>query len=134
MYLRERKSWFILSGAERGAGEEEIFASSRTWPIECYLFDFFGVTVRSRQQLPFLEVPNQHEQIADGFAIVKNQSGNMDLIATNGEVEARSLRGMVGTTDLVVLSHLLPAAVEEIETTYLDLNGRPLFPVEMIHC
>ena len=68
------------------------------------------------------------EELAVGYQIVERPDDFIELVRSNGDVVARCRQGRLGTMNLVVLSHLYDAPIADVERTYLDPNGRPLFP------
>lgn len=50
------------------------------------------------------------------------------LIDPDGKIIAKARAGLIGTIRLVSLSYFVSASLSEVEATYLDVCGRPLFP------
>src|SRR5581483_7273543 len=123
--------WFNVTDSDRLGPEYLVFAAPSMATVESYFFGRFGGYIRSRQRLPRVRIPFELEEISAGFTIqARNfeEGPRLTLIAPDGsEVAASSGDKFSGTADLVELSRYLTATDEDIMSSYLSPDGRPLF-------
>lgn len=127
-YLRVDGEWISVLRADRAENVKFILAATSLAAVERYLFDALSADVRNAKRLPWIRVPTTSEELAVGYQIVERPDDFIELARSNGDVVARCRQGRLGTMNLVVLSHLYDAPIADVERTYLDPNGRPLFP------
>jgi hypothetical protein len=127
----EGDSWIIVNDSDRLGPEYVVFAASELEATERYLLDTFGRTIRSRRKLPRIPLPMTAEGVADGFELEPRDlrgEERLALVDSDARVVAFS-RGdpTIAVFELVRLSHLMSASVEDIKASFLDPNGSPLF-------
>jgi hypothetical protein len=127
-YVRASSDGLTLTKSERAAPEQfELFARSLD-VIERYLLGVFGWEIRARRRLPRLKTPRKLEDIADKYRIEDaGPDGVIRLLDERGEMIAMARGKVTGVAVLVELSHLLASPTEEIEISYKDVEGKPLF-------
>ena len=127
-YIRRSSDGFTLTKSERAAAEQfELFAGS-LGVIEPYLFGVFGWEIRSKLRLARLKIPRKLEEIADKYRIEDADSeDSRSLLDERGERIAVARGKVSGVAVLVELSHLLTSRVDQIQSSYQDVDGRPLF-------
>lgn len=123
--------WFIVTDSDRLGPEYLDLAAPSMATIERYFFGKFGRFIRSRKDLPRVQTPIAREEVSAGFTIGARMFEGVErlaLIAPSGsEVAVSSGDELSGTADLVKLSLYLTATMEDIVTSYLDPDGKPLF-------
>jgi hypothetical protein len=125
---REGDTGFTITQAQRASREEfRLFATS-IGGVERYFYHIFGSDVRDQQRMPRLNTPRRPDEVASGFSIADvDADGNRKLIGLHGAVAIA--RGRIQSVPiLVLLSHLLLAAIDDIKESYGRPDGRPLFP------
>lgn len=120
---------YIVSATERALAEQvELYGTSMR-AIERYLFGVFGSAIRSKRRLPRLLVPTRQEQLAPGFSLDEpDTEGFRSLFDSTGLV-AKARGRVTSISTLTKLSHLLSAPLPDVQASYEDPNGRPLFTV-----
>lgn len=125
-YIRSSaKDAYIVSSAERASGEQFELYGTSMMAIERYLFGVFGSDIRSRRMLTRIIIPTK--QIHPGFSLDEpDADGFRSLRDSNGLVaKARGRLNSIST--LTKLSHLLSSAVPDVQASFEDPEGRPLF-------
>ena len=129
-YIRSpAKDSYIVSSAERALPEQfDLFGTSMK-VIERYLFGVFGSGVRSRRMLARLIIPTKQVQLAPGFSLDEpDAEGFRYLLDSNGLV-AKARGRVTSISTLTKLSHLLSSDLPDVQASYEDPEGRPLFAV-----
>jgi hypothetical protein len=127
-YMRGDGDWFLLSRADRASNENLTISAPSVDTLERFLFDSFGSEIRTAKRLPWLRVPTTREGVAPGYDTVEDSDGYLELVKKDDIRVARGRGGSLGVMNLVLLSHLCSVPIADIEMTYLDASGRPLFP------
>jgi Immunity protein 61 len=116
--------WYIITSSDRMGPETYSFAAESMPVIEKYLYGQFGGSVRS-DDLPYIKAPFQRDELRPGYSIGKQVFAGRErhtLIDRTGKVVA-----IAAVDRLVELSHFLDASVDVIKSSYLALDGKPLF-------
>jgi immunity protein 61 of polymorphic toxin system len=123
--------WFVVSDSDRLGPEYLDVAAPSMATIERYFFGKFGRFIRSKKGLPRVHVPIAREEISAGFTIGARMLEGVErlaLVDSDGSAVAVSSGDeLSGTADLVKLSLYLTAAVDDIVTSFLAPDGKPLF-------
>lgn len=117
--------WLVVTSSERRGREQLEFATRSMFVLERYFFGYFGWYVRSGQGLPRLARPHLALDVQPGFSIRPVEFDGLsrdELSASNGEVI-----GIGSTADLVTLSLYLNSTVDDIQASYQNSDGGPLF-------
>jgi hypothetical protein len=120
---------FTISSVER-ASEEQFELSARSMEtVEKYLWGLFGSDLRVMRRLPRLKTPRKEHEIAPGYTLSElDANGFRTLSDMRGPVA--TARGKLSSiTRLTKLSHLLAASVADIQSSFEELDGLPLFHV-----
>lgn len=109
-----------------------MFAALHTEVIDKYLLDVCGRTIRSERKLPRLRIPMTSDGIAEGFILAPKDFRGEERLALQasggGGVIAFSRRDpIIATFDLVRLSYLVRASIENTKASFLDVSGSPPF-------
>jgi hypothetical protein len=125
LYIRgDPTSGYSVTSAERSRSEQFGLHVASLAVAERYLFDVFGSSIRSRKRLPRITI--EHIS-ADGYALGDaDDDGYRRLIGPGGVVATARGRIQAKST-LTLLSQLVDASVPDIEASYGDPDGRPLF-------
>ena len=128
-YVRQRfDSHSIITRGERGSDEHFELGSPTLDAVEHHLLTLCGSDSRSRKRVPRLRLPRDLNDIAKGFRISdEDPDGFCTLIDADDHVIAFDYGGIVGTSKLVTLSHLVSHPLADIIASYEDPEGRPLF-------
>lgn len=129
-YIRSSaKDAYIVSSAERGSAEQfELYGTSMT-VVERYIFGIFGSSVRSKLMLPRIIIPTQREQLAPGFVLEEPDAEGFTCLRDSNGLVAKAQGKVTSISTLTKLSHLLCHSLPEIQASYEDPEGRPLFAV-----
>jgi immunity protein 61 of polymorphic toxin system len=123
--------WFVVTDSDRLGPEYLDLAAPSMATIERYFFGKFGRFIRSKKGLPRVHMPIAREEISDGFtigALMLEGVQRLALIASDGSAVAVSSGDeLSGTADLVKLSLYVSATVDDIVTSSLTPDGKPLF-------
>ncbi|GBG39292.1 Imm61 family immunity protein [Mycobacterium montefiorense] len=128
---RSENGLFIITDSDRLGPEQFILAAPLMTTIERYFIGRLGLAIRNQQNLPRVRVPISAEELPPAFSIDVRQFGDAEhwaLVTADGALVAiGSTDQITGTADLVRLSFFLTATIEEIFTSALDEDGKPLF-------
>jgi Immunity protein 61 len=128
------RDWFVVTDSDRLGPEYLNLAARSMTTIEHYFFGQFGRFIRSQKRLARVHMPIANEEISPGFTIRTQPfdgAERLALIAPDGsEVAVSGGDKFSGTADLVKLSLFLTATADDIMTSYLDPNGKPLFTLQ----
>jgi hypothetical protein len=95
------------------------------------LFGKFGSLIRSKRDLPRVDIPIDAEEMSADFTIEPGVFANNErlaLVDSKGmHLAYASADPISGTMQLVGLSLYLTATVDEITTAFLSADGSPLF-------
>jgi hypothetical protein len=115
---------YTVSSAERRLDERVLLRVKELVTAERYLFDVFGVSLRSQSRLPRRK---PKPQPAAGYTVDDvDEHGYRRLVGPNGVV-AIARGSFEAAITLTLLSHLVAATVPDIEASYQSADGRPLF-------
>ncbi len=125
------EDWFIVHDSYRMGAEKFKFAARSMETIEKYLTGTFGEYIRSIRNLPDVHIPGTEEEISAGFTIgtkLFEQTERFALMESSGSVVAVVSGGrLIATMRLVELSLYLTVTIDDITTSFLDPDGKPLF-------
>jgi hypothetical protein len=120
---------YIVSSAERGSAEQfELYGTSMN-VIERHLFGIFGSSVRSRRMLARITIPTQQAQLAPGFSLDEPDAEGFTCLRDSNGLVAKAQGRVTSVSTLTKLSHLLSSALGDVQASYEDPEGRPLFAV-----
>jgi hypothetical protein len=123
--------WFVVTDSDHLGPENLDLAAPSMETIETYLFGKFSRFIRSKNSLPPVHIPTARDEISAGFTIGTRMLDGVQrlaLAASNGSAVAVSSGDeLSGTADLVKLSLYLIATVDDIVTSSLAPDGKPLF-------
>jgi len=124
-------AWFVVTDSDRLWPEHLDLAAASMATIETYFFGKFGRFIRSKKSLPRVHIPTARDEISNGFTIGTRMLEGVQrlaLVASNGSAVAVSSGDeLSGTAHLVKLSLYLTATVDDIVTSSLAPDGKPLF-------
>lgn len=120
----------VLTSSERASAEQFELSAESIEVLERYLFGVFGRSIRSKSRLPRLKTPRKLEEIVGGDRIDEADSeGYRRLLAPGAKAVAKARGRLSGVSVLVELSHLVASTVDEIQSSYQAVDGRPLFRI-----
>lgn len=117
--------WYTITSSDRMGPETFDFAGQSMPIAEKYLYGTFGGAVRRGLYLPDIRAPFQRDELPPNYDITILGFAERErhaLVDPSGQVVA-----IAGVEDLVELSHYLDAPIEAIKSSYLALDGGPLF-------
>lgn len=118
---------FILSSAERALPEQFELSGTSMAVVERHLFGVFGSDVRSRKGLARLIIPRRREQLAAGYTLDELDAEGYRCLSDSNGLVAKAQGRLSSITTLTKLSHLLSFALADVEASFEDPEGRPLF-------
>jgi hypothetical protein len=125
------EDWFTIHDSHRMGAENFKFAARSMETIEKYLFGTFGEYIRSMRSLPDVHIPATEEEISPGFTIgmkLFERAERFALMESSGSVVAVTSGGrLIATMRLAALSLYITAPIDDIITSCLDPDGKPLF-------
>lgn len=129
---RNDDGWFIITQVVRSDPEQFVLAAPSMDTVERFLFGDFGPSVRRRRKLPDVRRPIDWEEMAPGFMVETRTFGGVEeriaLVDSAGAVVAISSSDPVTASfNLAGLSVYVSATVDDIVTSFLDPEGKPLF-------
>jgi len=123
--------WLVMTDSDRLGPEHFKLAVDSMTTMEKYLFGKFGAFIRSKRNLPRIEIPIAKEDVATGFSIgyrPYEDRERMTLVGPSGSTLAFSSADLLyGTMELVGLSIYLTATIDDITAAFLSPDGGPLF-------
>lgn len=123
--------WFVLTDSDR-LGEEQFVLAAVSLPVvEKYLWGSFGLSIRSRRGMPDIKLPYAANDVDHGFSIGVVQFDGRErqaLLDSAGQPVAVCGGGaLMGTRDMARLSLYLNSTVPQIQESFENTDGRPLF-------
>jgi hypothetical protein len=126
-FISETDGKYGVTNSSRSGGESFLFTCAAPFVVERYFWGFLGGVIRSRLQLPRLRVPTTESAIAPGYRIEGPADKRFTLVDAEGVSLMTALDDVSDMALLVKTSYWLTWSVTDIETSYLDPEGRPLF-------
>lgn len=128
-HARKGEKGFTVTQADRGGSEEFIFTAASLAVVEKYFWVKFGFGIRMSRRMPRLVFPRKSDEIAPGYELRSVQPDMIDLLGAGMEVLATTYDELGGRSLLVELSYVIGYSPEQLRASYLDPNGRPIFPL-----
>jgi hypothetical protein len=133
-YIRQSTTdlgWYVVTKASRNDDEWVVFEASELVAVEKYFWATFGADIRAMQRLPRLEFPTDAKDVAPGYSIELPEDGKPVLVDASDKPVVRA--GGSDITDiflLVEISYCLSASPSDLEHSFVDPQGRPMFPIQ----
>jgi hypothetical protein len=126
-FISETDGGYEVTNSSRSGGESFLFACVAPLVAERYFWGFLGGVIRSRLQLPRLPVPTTKGAVAPGYRIEGPVRKRFSLVDSEGVCLMTAMDDVSDIAALVKTSYWLTWPVADIEASYLDPEGRPLF-------
>jgi hypothetical protein len=94
--------------------------------LERYLFALFADDIREDLELPFLDLPWDAHDLAEGFELTVMVRGYRTLTRTGRGPVAAAPDPTLSLLALVPLSHFLAWSVRDLKCSFLSPHGHPL--------
>lgn len=107
-----------------GTSERVLYAADGE-VLERYLFGLLGDDIRDDLDLPYLDLPADEADTADGYRLGALDHGSRTLFR-GSEPVAAAPGELSSLTALVSLSHFLGHSLDDLRRSYLDERGAPL--------
>lgn len=122
---------FVVSTSQRGGRPKTDMSSEHLDDAVRYLVASFGDSVRQKRVpgAPRLDFPSAAEELAAGFELGVAPDNELNAILTENGRERARFRSFSYPTDAVQFSHYCRVTVAELEASFLDASGKPLFPL-----
>jgi hypothetical protein len=114
----------LVQLADGGTSERVLYAAAGE-VLECYLFGLLGDDIRDDLDLPYLDLPANEADTADGYRLGPFEAGSRTLFR-GSEPVAAAPGELTSVAALVPLSHLLALSLADVRRSYLDEQGAPL--------
>ncbi|MEE3754344.1 TNT antitoxin family protein [Mycobacterium intracellulare] len=128
---RKQDGWLVITDSDRMESEGFVLAAPSLDVIEKYLFGRFGTYIRSARSLPRVGVPMPANEVCSNFSIETREYEGVErfaLIAPDGSTVAiGSADKITATAELKKLALYLSATIDQIESSTIDPDGKPLF-------
>lgn len=121
--------WYVVSSASRAEDEFFKFGASSAEVVERYFWGIFGVNARNIERLPRLRLPTRQSQLKPGYRIIGPIDEHLHLVDPTGQHIMTALDDVNDIALLVKMSHWLSATTADLEASFLDPGGMPLFPI-----
>lgn len=128
---RKQDGWLVITDSDRMGSETFVLAAPSIDTIEKYLFGRFGMYIRSAKGLPRVGVPMPANPVCSKFSIETREYEGVErfaLIGADGSTVAiGSADKITATAELKKLAVYLSAPIDQIESSSIDPDGKPLF-------
>lgn len=116
--------WCVITSSDRMGPETYDLAAESMHVVEKYLYGEFGAVVRG-DELPSIRTPFERGELQPGYDIGTTIFAGRQrhtLVDRAGKIVA-----IAAVDRLVGLSHYLDVPVDVIKSSYLAVDGKPLF-------
>lgn len=126
-FIRWRGSRLQLRQVTDDGDERVILFAATETVLAAYLFGLFGDDIREDLDLPFLELPSEIGDLAEGYSLTEMTRGYRILSRVGDGSLAAAPDPRLSLVSLVPLSHLLSlSGVDELRLSFLSETGAPL--------
>jgi hypothetical protein len=115
-----------LTQADDGNDEQPLLFVEQIEVLERYLFALFADDIREDLELPFLDLPWDAHDLAEGFELTDMVRGYRTLTRTGRGPVAAAPDPTLSLLALVPLSHFLGWSVRDLKRSFLSPHGHPL--------
>jgi hypothetical protein len=126
-FISETEGGYQVTNSSRSSHESFLFDCAAPYVVERYFWGFLGGVIRSRMQRSRLPVPTTKSAVAPGYRIEGTVDERLALIDAEGVCLMTTLDDVSDVALLVKTSYWLTWSITDIEASYLDPYGRPLF-------
>lgn len=125
-FIRWRAARVELRQVTDDGDDRVLLYAANEAVLSVFLYGLFGDDIREDLALPFLELPWNISDLAEGYALSDMRRGYRILSRVGGGPVAAAPDPAVSLVALVPLSHLLQLGVDELRRSFLSETGTPL--------
>lgn len=130
-YLQRVGDAFVVSTSQRSERPKLDMSSKNLDDAVRYLVASFGVGVRESvlRDSARLDFPTAADELADGFELTVATDSELNAVLSESGRERARFRSYAYPFEAVRFSHYSRVDIEDLQATFLDPAGRPLFPL-----
>ncbi len=118
-YVRpDPHGWYVVTTADRSDPEQFELAAADRNVLDRYFLMLFGQFARGNRGLPLVNLPQEIENLHEGYSITSQGNDMQLLVDSAGKKVAVAETGIIGTSILVELSHLLTHTVDGVKAMF----------------
>ena len=110
--------WLVVTRAGRSGPENREIAAASTDVLDRFFLTVFGQVSRGNRRMRLIRLPNKIDELKAGYSVANSDEGTQILVDSDGEKVALAPAGIIGTSTLVKLSHLLGRDIQDAKSIF----------------